>query len=269
MNGPNIFNNQLIEKRHHNTELDVQSIFYTIQGEGPFCGTPAVFVRLAGCNLMCPSCDTDYTSKRQLMTTDEIIDRVRTAQLYSETSEEAFDRLIENPTDEPLTYKLFSGLVVITGGEPTRQPVGLELLVLKLQQRLGCYVQIETNGVLPPPAISMLNRNTQERKGLYIVVSPKTGKVNPITEQWACAYKYVMHAERMAPDGLPQDALHHALGKVLLARPPADFKGTIYLQPQDDYNDEQNERNRQACVRSCMRHGYVLQLQTHKLLGLE
>lgn len=269
MNGPNILNTQLIERRHHNIELDVQSIFYTIQGEGPFCGTPAVFIRLAGCNLMCPSCDTDYTSKRQLMSTDEIVDRVRVAPLYSETASEAYERIVEGAEDEPVSFKYYSGLVVITGGEPTRQPVGLELLVLKLQQRLGCYVQIETNGVLPPPDLSTLNRDVAERKGLYIVVSPKTGRVNPLTEKWACAYKYVMNADRVASDGLPQDALHHVLGKVQLARPPANFKGLIYLQPQDDYNAEQNERNQKACVRSCMRHGYVLQLQTHKLLGLE
>ena len=67
-------NQQLADKPVLNEtglSLQVNSIFYTIQGEGPFAGRPAIFIRLAGCNLQCPGCDTEYT-KRQTMTVDEI-----------------------------------------------------------------------------------------------------------------------------------------------------------------------------------------------------
>lgn len=104
---------------------------------------------------------------------------------------------------------------------------------------------------------------------MYIVVSPKTGKVNPVIQQWACAYKYVMNADSVSDDGLPQHALHHKLGTLRLARPPADFKGVVYLQPQDDKDDARNKANLDACIKSCMAHGYVLQLQLHKILGME
>ena len=40
--------------------LQLAEIFYSVQGEGTWTGTPAVFVRLAGCNLSCSFCDTDY-----------------------------------------------------------------------------------------------------------------------------------------------------------------------------------------------------------------
>jgi len=272
---PNILNTQPIEKRQHTTELEVHSIFYTIQGEGPFCGTPAVFVRLAGCNLQCPSCDTDYTSKRTRMTAEEICDRVRWAIVNSEiagmTVAESLSAISDDPNDPASqTINFFKGLVVITGGEPSRQATGVEWLTLMLQQRLGCYVQIETNGTLPPPMVHTINRNVAERKGLYIIVSPKTGRVHPEVAKWACAYKYVMRHDRVAGDGLPQDALHLVLnGGVQLARPPADFEGTVYLQPQDDHDPELNQLNQEACIKSCMRHGYVLQLQVHKILGLE
>ena len=43
--------------------LQLAEIFYSIQGEGTWSGTPAVFVRLAGCNLACDFCDTDYSLK--------------------------------------------------------------------------------------------------------------------------------------------------------------------------------------------------------------
>ena len=90
-------NTQDPEPRILNALLQVHSIFHTIQGEGPFAGTPAVFIRLAGCNLKCPGCDTEYTSKRKEMTVAQILDAI-----YEVSS---------------ITTKL----VVITGGEPFRQ----------------------------------------------------------------------------------------------------------------------------------------------------
>ena len=38
----------------------INEIFYSIQGEGYFTGTPTVFVRFSGCNLRCPFCDTEH-----------------------------------------------------------------------------------------------------------------------------------------------------------------------------------------------------------------
>ena len=57
--------------------LKVTSVFYTLQGEGPYAGRPAVFVRLTHCNLACSFCDSmfeqgDFMSNEKLIA---LIDR--------------------------------------------------------------------------------------------------------------------------------------------------------------------------------------------------
>lgn len=113
-------NPKLPPERGDGLHLKVHKIFPTFQGEGPFVGYPSVFIRLAGCNLACAFCDTDFDS-------------------YEETA-------IESIFDQLQTLKCTaSPLIVITGGEPFRQNIGplCEFLLSK-----GLKVQIETNGTL-------------------------------------------------------------------------------------------------------------------------
>ncbi len=246
-------NKQPIEKRELRTDnhLVVHSIFRTIQGEGPFCGVPCVFVRLAGCNLQCPSCDTDYTSNRQLMSVDEIIQKVGLLSIADQRG---------------------NALVVITGGEPFRQ---------ELEPLLGAlctasfYVQIETNGTLAPTKWEHIPGDNKpwrysfdpgRKRGVYVVCSPKTGKVNPEIFKVACALKYVVKRGAIDDDGLPTSALDHYARP---ARPPEDWERPIYVQPIDTKNVVDNDLHTAAAVDSCMEHGYTLQLQIHKFIGVE
>lgn len=233
-------NKQPIEKRRLDDTgeiLEVHSIFYTIQGEGPFCGTPAVFVRLAGCNLQCPGCDTDYTSSRLHLTVEQILDAI--------------------------SINLKTKLVVITGGEPFRQNLSR---LLRTLVNAGHYVQIETNGTVNPSKFDY-NVMTQFREGVYIVCSPKTGKLAPSIAEKACALKYVVNHNDMDDDGLPIRALQHSANP-RVARPPKNFRGLVYIQPMDEQNEEVNQRNLQAAVASSLEFGYILQLQVHKLIGV-
>ena len=52
-------------------QLFVTSRFFTIQGEGPFRGKPAFFIRLAKCNLNCSFCDS-FFDDGDWMTFDQI-----------------------------------------------------------------------------------------------------------------------------------------------------------------------------------------------------
>ncbi len=100
--------------------LQLAEIFYSIQGEGTFTGTPAVFVRLAGCNLSCDFCDTDYSLKF-FASVDEVVRRVR-----------------ELAGDCPT--------VILTGGEPLAQRETIDLI--PALRRDGRRVHIESNGTL-------------------------------------------------------------------------------------------------------------------------
>lgn len=240
-------NTQTPEKRvtGDGTVIAVNSIFYTIQGEGPFAGTPAVFVRLAGCNLQCPGCDTEYTERKE-MTLDEIDSAVG---------------LAPGPADPDKPWLIAGcGLVVITGGEPFRQPIGK--LVRRLRE-LKYLVQIETNGTLYQPGFTSYFDD-----GVVIVCSPKTGNVHRELLPSIAAFKYVGRAGELAEDdGLPVRALGHT-AHPRLYRPPADWKGEVYLQPMDEQDTGRNRLNREAVVRSCLKHGWRLCLQIHKEIGV-
>ena len=242
-------NEQPIEKKVRGgtgEALDVHSIFYTIQGEGPFGGSPAVFVRLAGCNLQCPFCDTEYTEGRFNAGIGGILGRI-----------------------EHVAPPGWRGLIVITGGEPFRQKIGPLLLALI---KAGHFVQIETNGTLPPSQTPdnevVYQTDIGRRRGAYIVCSPKSGKVNAKLAREACCFKYVMDADSVHSDGLPIEALGHTANPHI-ARPPEWWDRPIYLQPADHQDPVANARNIAAVVSSAMTHGYTIQLQIHKLLGME
>lgn len=228
-------NEQTPEGRPRETDgqtLDVHSVFHTIQGEGPFSGRPAVFVRLAGCNLQCPGCDTSYTEGRQRQSLLSLLDDIEAARLPN------------------------TKLVVITGGEPLRQnivPLACQLRIYKLD------VQIETNG------------SYEVGKGFphdaTIVCSPKTSKVAAGMEFRIDAYKYVIEHDKIdVTDGLPTGVLGRAYPRP--ARPPKGFTGPVFVTPFDSLSLAHNHNNRLAAAAVAEKYGYTLQLQIHKQVGL-
>lgn len=120
--------------------MRVNEIFVSLQGEGHYTGTAAVFLRLSGCNLSCPFCDTQHQS-------------------YTEMSDEEIVRAVSSFVPRHL---------VITGGEPTLQ---LTSSLIDSLHEAGFYVQLETNGTLCPPSnIDWITCSPKVQEGGSIVL---------------------------------------------------------------------------------------------------
>ncbi|HVH87411.1 MAG TPA: hypothetical protein VM912_11850, partial [Terriglobales bacterium] len=51
----------MLKRSSVNATMYLIEIYKSIQGESSFAGLPCIFVRLAGCNLRCCWCDSEYT----------------------------------------------------------------------------------------------------------------------------------------------------------------------------------------------------------------
>lgn len=209
-------------------QLDVQEIFPTLQGEGPYAGWPAVFLRLGGCNLACGFCDTEFESFTGAGMA-EIAARINEL-----AASEGGVRLRK--------------LVVITGGEPLRQPIA-PLCEALLEAEFK--VQIETNGTLFRPL----------PEGVEIVCSPKnTGTgYHPLREDLLArvnALKFILSA---------LDPLYREVPEVGQSR----YGIPVYVQPMDEGDATKNARNLAYATELAMKQGLRLSLQLHKIAGIE
>ncbi len=102
-----------------NEKLPVNEYFYSLQGEGAYTGCAALFVRLAGCNVCCPWCDSPDSwsvDNGRLMDSGEVCD---------------------------LVDKFGASRVIITGGEPALH--NLTEVTNRLRNK-GVKVHLETSG---------------------------------------------------------------------------------------------------------------------------
>lgn len=117
-------------------KLQVNEIFFSIQGEGDRSGWPCIFIRLSFCNLRCVWCDSEYT--------------------FYEAKEMSVDEVIDSISGYPCR------LVEVTGGEPLMQAAALPLM-----QRLcdaGYEVMLETSGSLDISGVDARVRRIMDLK---------------------------------------------------------------------------------------------------------
>lgn len=215
--------------------LRVKEIFRTIQGEGSRAGSPAIFVRLAGCNLWSGNpekregfgecakwCDTDFVGGERMdpgLAVEQVV---------------ALAEGMRNP------------LIVLTGGEPAlqlRRRHG-EVFVNELHVALECEVAIETNGSVEADILDALD---------HVTVSPK-----PLMGDAATIGHIVVRngddLKVIVPTTLP---LHEMAGW--------NFKHR-FLQPMD--RGDTGSAALPMTMKLAASLGWRVSVQTHKMLGL-
>lgn len=128
------------------SELRVNEIFHSIQGEGHFTGTQATFVRFQGCSVGCSWCDTKHTwafDAGERMEPGQIAARVRRRH------------------------------VVFTGGEPVQQPRGPMLTLVRTLRAEGRFVQVETSGRFFAPWLAEADWRTVSPKPPDYTIHPE------------------------------------------------------------------------------------------------
>ena len=203
-------------------QLLVRSIFNTIQGEMPFAGYPATFLRLGGCNrgakvdIGCEGCDTDFAVDKSIWTD--------------------IDALTEQVIVHLLQDRKYPRLLVITGGEPLLQYTNLLKLFDKLDEAytvvvqgsgrpLGSIqVQFETNGdYLPTGSFHPFITKCY-------VISPKS----PFKKRpwWMGGNNTFERYIRRVVSGDPQSNYYNVPEEILAAR---RWAKQVYLSPQTHY----------------------------------
>lgn len=252
-----MFGKNPLRKLDHREDgvLSLHSMFYTIQGEGPFAGQPAVFVRLSGCSLACSFCDTEFENQWTMIPPDDLAVLAR-------------------------RVSTVANLLVITGGEPMRQNISP---FVRAAQRMFEAIQIETAGIHCPPDLPgfphlstevplMRSEDPAVPGEVSIVVSPKTGKLHPFIEENYMALKYIIGADDLLDprNGLPCRAVSQRgeppTGS--LYHPHPGDSRPVFVQPRDDQDAARTRANHERCVHLAMRFGYFVSLQQHKLLNL-
>ena len=193
--------------------MRVNEIFYSLQGEGAHSGEAAIFIRLSGCNLRCPFCDTIH-EPCNILTEDEIVSQIK---------------------DYPANW------VVITGGEPTLQP--LEALIGKIHE-IGKSVAIETNGTREVP------KNVD-----WVTVSPKS----PFVGSAGTPILKTAQEVKVVFDG------YHLLSDPTFGITAAHY----FVQPCDTGDKGRNKKIIDFCVTFIKNNPkWKLSLQTQKILGV-
>lgn len=260
------------EYKQFEDKLLVFSVFHTLQGEGPFGGWPACFVRFAGCNLGgkgvngvgCSFCDTKFFfDQGKPQDFDEIHQRIQ-------------EQIAGRPCD----------LIIITGGEPFLQK-NIVPFCLYLNKK-GFHTQVETNGTLfqpipetgegpqckDDPIAFEVMRNT-------IVCSPKMGgatkymNLRPTLFQRADVLKFVVEREGQFTY-IPDYAFDFAkTGKKVYISPINVYKRAVGCNEVPNFFDQTLfdydacQTNYQMAAELCVKHGFILNVQKHLFASLE
>jgi organic radical activating enzyme len=286
--------NEIIGKKYFKDaaadSLFVTSMFFTLQGEGPYAGLPALFIRLAKCNLDCSFCDT-YFDDGDWLTFDQLEHKMHDAiNDFWHKQGQPTPAWVNAGTNN------YPGVVlVMTGGEPLLQ----ENISAFMSRQLPRFkaVQVESNGI----------PETEVPTGVTLVCSPKCIEKNGVAVKYlapsktimdrADCLKFVMSADIVSPyNNIPQWAhewKRQNPHKEIYCSPMNVYnsfpqrikllraeKGTITMAERSTVDEvisfwepglldlSANQANHEYTGRYCIEHGLKLNLQMHLYASL-
>jgi organic radical activating enzyme len=246
------------------TELQVAEYFFTVQGEGPYAGTPAVFLRLAGCNLRCGAVG------RELDDVDPVEDEpTEGASWICDTIPEWKQADVEvTPEDMVTVFREEGHLeeirdkgahIVLTGGEPTlpvHQVACQEFLVELQSAGVDPFVEVETNGTIEPrgeyaPFIDQFNVSLKLSNSGH----DESRRIDEDALNWhknspRSTFKFVVSTEEDVNEVLSLISDYGIKNRDVMLMPA----GQTREQLQDTYSD---------VMELCMRYGFRFSPRTH------
>jgi organic radical activating enzyme len=272
--------------------LFVTSMFFTLQGEGPYAGMPALFIRLAKCNLTCSFCDT-FFDDGDWMTVHEIRSKAyhTICNYWNDRGLSVPEWVLPKGDTGPVFPKV---VLVVTGGEPLLQK-NLTSSLHELQDTFGS-MQIESNGTV----------NQDIPVHVTLVCSPKCAEKNGVATKYlapsklilerADCLKFVMSSDNNSPYSSVPEWAHkwrEQTGKDIYCSPMNVYntfpqkikllraeKGNITMAERSTVDEvisfwepglldlAANQSNHEYTARYCMDHGFKLNLQMHLYASL-
>ncbi|MGL5741035.1 MAG: 7-carboxy-7-deazaguanine synthase QueE [Legionella sp.] len=286
--------NEIVGKAFFNEakqdELFVTSRFFTIQGEGPYRGHPAYFIRLAKCNLACYFCDTYFDSGEWRSFTS----------LLEEADSVIASFFNNRKLHIPFWAQGFSKkiVLVITGGEPSLQR-NLSAF-LEAAQPYFQTAQIESNGtsVLPniPKSTALvvspkcLEKNGKSMRYLepnakmleradflkFVMSAPEDDKylayseIPPWAHEWANQTKKPIF---ISPMNIYQKAPQRVKvisdeGRDLTMAERSEINEVVSFWEPELLDMKKNQRNHEYAAEYCLKYGFILNLQIHLFASL-
>ncbi len=221
-------------------QYPINEIFATLQGEASFTGMPSVFIRLQGCNVGCPWCDTKHTwdlTPEAQIELKQLTAKTDDKNSWAQASIELIIEFIQN------NYPQIKH-IVITGGEPAMYDLAPLCLAL---EELGKDIQIETSGT----EVFKISPMT------WVSLSPKIDMPGGKTVVEDCVARA---NEIKMPIGKIVDI--EKLQQFLIKYNVAS-NVPIWLQPLS-----QNPSATKLCIEQALLNNWRLSLQTHKFINI-
>jgi 7-carboxy-7-deazaguanine synthase len=223
------------------TIYKINEVFQSIQGEGAFTGVPSIFIRVQGCPVGCPWCDTQHTwdipPEKESTQQQVLLKTSESENWFAATAQQLFELVQE----QGYTAKN----IILTGGEPCIYDLR-QLSSVFIENGYG--VAIETSGTFA----------LKTHSDTWVTVSPKINmkagyEVRTELLERANEIKHPIAMEKHI------DELDQLIEGVSLR---SDC--LIYLQPIS-----QQKRATELAVDTCIKRNWRLSLQTHKYIGIE